>query len=326
MDESSEAPPFLDFSATNPPPRNRSPSIRIERDINGNTNPPAKPNVTRKPTLFHPTKYKPHRDGQGDGCDIELKDAKTQGDVRFDEEAPIWSVYLKEAERFDNDLIVGFQDTIDSVLVFAALSAGVIATFVAQTSQVLEPDQPQITNRLLVDQIIPLLRAAGNATAISLIPPPDVGPDTPTHSDTDVAINALGYLSLALAVGTSVVSVLVKQWLQLYVVATSGNNQDRALTRHLRYSSLYKWRLPEVVGILPLLLHLALGIFATGIRRVHGNRGRSRSIGHIHRNSLPHRLGCELPLPHTYCLSSYSHHAPSLRKRMVRHPAGAGSR
>jgi len=79
----------------------------------------------------------------------------------------------------------------------------------------LEPDQAQITNRLLVEQIIPLMRAAGNATAISLIALPDFGPDTPTHSDTDVAINALGYLSLALAVGTSVISVLVKQWLQV---------------------------------------------------------------------------------------------------------------
>ncbi|KAK1219903.1 hypothetical protein PQX77_017356 [Marasmius sp. AFHP31] len=134
-------------------------------------------------------------------------------------------------------MIGDFRDTIDSVRVFAALSAGIIATLVAQTSQRLEPDQAQITNRLLVEQVIPL-RAAGNATAISLVPLPSVGPNTRTHSDTDVATNALGYLSLALAVGTAVISVLVKQWLQLYLAPASGSKQDRALTRHPLRQSL----------------------------------------------------------------------------------------
>ncbi|KAL0580863.1 hypothetical protein V5O48_001155 [Marasmius crinis-equi] len=219
-------------------------------------------NLGRRPTLLHSATYKPRRYHQES---IELKEVEPQPGPRFDEAAPIWNAYLKEAERFDNEMIGGFQDTIDSVLVFAALSAGVIATFVAQTSQALEPDQAQITNQLLVEQIIPLLRAGGDAAAIERIPSPSVDWETSTHSVTDVAVNALGYLSLALSVGTAVVSVLVKQWLQLYVAATSGNTQDRALTRQLRYSGLYKWRLPEVVGVLPLLLHLALGIFATSI-------------------------------------------------------------
>ncbi|KAJ8092961.1 hypothetical protein PM082_011281 [Marasmius tenuissimus] len=269
METDPEARPFLDFTAMAvQPSENRIQFTRTENDTKDNDIVPVKrSNMMRKPTLLHTAKFKPRRDEQ-DESNFELEDVKkTEGDARFDEEAPIWNAYLKEAERFDNDMIGGFQDTIDSVLIFAALSAGVIATFVAQTSQALEPDQAQITNRLLVEQVIPLLRAAGNATAISLIPPPSDGPDstTPTHSTADVAINALGYLSLALSVGTAVVSVLVKQWLQLYVAAATGSNQDRALTRHLRYASLHKWRLPEVVGILPLLLHLALGIFALGI-------------------------------------------------------------
>ncbi|KAL0068352.1 hypothetical protein AAF712_004430 [Marasmius tenuissimus] len=238
--------------------------MRTENDTEYKDTVPAKRsrNVKRKAALLHPAKLKRRRDEQ----DVELENVKkTQGDARFDEEAAIWNAYIKEAERFDDDMIGGFQDTIDSVLVFAALSAGVIATLVAQTSQTLEPDQAKITNQLLVEQVIPLLRAAGNATAIGLVPLPSVGPDTPTHSDTDVATNALGYLSLALAVGTAIVSVLVKQWLQLYLAPASRSNQDRALTRHLRYASLLKWRLPEVVGLLPLLLHFSLGVFAIGI-------------------------------------------------------------
>ncbi|KAG6809621.1 hypothetical protein H0H93_015658, partial [Arthromyces matolae] len=61
------------------------------------------------------------------------------------ENARVWRVYLDEADAYDTDMISSFQTILDSLLVFASLFSAVVTTFVAQTSQVLQPDNAQIT-------------------------------------------------------------------------------------------------------------------------------------------------------------------------------------
>ncbi|KIK54353.1 hypothetical protein GYMLUDRAFT_142411, partial [Collybiopsis luxurians FD-317 M1] len=51
-----------------------------------------------------------------------------------------WKVYLDETESHDEDMLKGFRDTIDTLLVFAALFSAVVTSFIIQTSQALQPD------------------------------------------------------------------------------------------------------------------------------------------------------------------------------------------
>ncbi|KAF5352302.1 hypothetical protein D9758_011922 [Tetrapyrgos nigripes] len=180
------------------------------------------------------------------------------------ENARVWKVYLDEAEAFDDEMLRGFRDTLDSLLVFAALFSAVVTTFVVSTAESLQPDYAQITARLMFEQN-QLLRAAGNITAINLVQSPSVDLDNADASVTDLWVNALFFASLSLALATALLSVLVKQWLQAYASLPNGNAMERTKIRQFRYEGFLNWRVTEIIGALPLVLHTSLALFMVGL-------------------------------------------------------------
>ncbi|KAH8834735.1 hypothetical protein DL96DRAFT_1808703 [Flagelloscypha sp. PMI_526] len=178
--------------------------------------------------------------------------------------ARVWMIYNDEAEMYDDDMLRGFRDTIDSLLVFAALFSAVVTTLLVQTSAALEPNHAQITTYLLAEQIM-LLRANGNLTSINLVAPSRLGPDSSTHSFSDISVCVLFFVSLALSLSTALFSILVKQWLTAYASKIPGTPKDVALIRNFRFFGLRKWMFPELIGVLPLALHASLWIFAGGL-------------------------------------------------------------
>ncbi|KAF8829738.1 hypothetical protein HHX47_DHR2000181 [Lentinula edodes] len=146
------------------------------------------------------------------------------------ENARVFKVYLDEANDFDDDMLRGFRETIDSLLVF-----------------------------------VQLLRAAGNSTTISTIPQSSVDLQNVSVDMNDLWVNGLFLASLSLALVTAFLSVLVKQWLQAYTSISAGNAKQRAIIRQFRYAGIVKWKVPEIVGILPLILHTSLALFLIGL-------------------------------------------------------------
>ncbi|KAH8799229.1 hypothetical protein DL96DRAFT_1638080 [Flagelloscypha sp. PMI_526] len=180
------------------------------------------------------------------------------------DEARVWSTYLDEAESYDHDMIQGFRDTLDSLLVLAGLFSAIVATFVSQTSQSLRPDFVQLTLLVQLEQVA-LLRSMGNVSAMSTVPASGVTTVTSTYTRADLWINGLFFTSLSLSIATALLAVLVKQWCQAYTSVTPGSARDKCLTRQFRFDGLTKWKLPEIVGSLPLLLHLAFVVFFAGL-------------------------------------------------------------
>ncbi|KAJ3709975.1 hypothetical protein C8R42DRAFT_567463, partial [Lentinula raphanica] len=182
----------------------------------------------------------------------------------IDDNARVWKVYLDEAGTHDIEMITGFRDTIDALLVFAALFSAVVTSFVIVTISSLQPDYGKITAILLIEQV-DLLRAAGNMTTINSIPKSPVDLQNGSPEINDIWINGLFFASLALSLATALLSVLVKQWLQAYETITSGNAKEKTMIRHFRYRGLIKWRVPQIIGILPLILHISLALFLIGL-------------------------------------------------------------
>ncbi|KAG6879492.1 hypothetical protein C0992_002102 [Termitomyces sp. T32_za158] len=180
------------------------------------------------------------------------------------ENARVWNVYLDEAENYDMDMIQGFRNIIDGLLVFAALFSAVVTTFVAQTSQVLQPDNSQIMLSLLIETN-QLLRAAGNQTSINAVPAASLNPESRTYNSIDVWVNGLFFTSLALSLSTALLSVLAKQWIQAYTANVAGSAKTRALTRHFRFEGLVKWKLGDIIESLPLILHCSVAVFLIGL-------------------------------------------------------------
>ncbi|KAG6887542.1 hypothetical protein C0992_011862 [Termitomyces sp. T32_za158] len=180
------------------------------------------------------------------------------------ENARVWNVYLDEAHEYDMDMIQGFRNIIDGLLVFAALFSGVVTTFVAQTSQALQPDNSQITVSLLIETNA-LLRAAGNKTSLNAVPTASLGPESQTRTSIDVWVNGLFFTSLSLSLSTALLSVLAKQWIHAYTAIVPGDAKTRAVTRHFRFQGIMKWRLGDIIESLPLILHCSVAIFLVGL-------------------------------------------------------------
>ncbi|KAH8817853.1 hypothetical protein DL96DRAFT_1751776, partial [Flagelloscypha sp. PMI_526] len=196
------------------------------------------------------------------------------------DEARVWATYLDEAEAYDHDMIQGFRDTIDSLLVLAGLFSAIIATFVAQTSQSLKPNFSQLNLLVQIEQTA-LLRTGGNISAMNIVPSSGITAQTPTFTTADLWINGLFFTSLSISVATALLAALAKQWCQVrfyvdssvtrlttllaYTSVTSGSARYKVLSRQFRFDGLIKWKLPEIVGSLPLLLHTAFAVFFAGL-------------------------------------------------------------
>ncbi|TFY80559.1 hypothetical protein EWM64_g3454 [Hericium alpestre] len=150
---------------------------------------------------------------------------KYPADEIYEEMGPnarVWRVYLDEAEAFDTDMIEGWKDTIDVLLVFAGLFSAVVSTFVVQTAQALQPDYGQITASLLTE-LVSLQRTAALGQSVDAVPRSVLNAtSTFSAAGTDRWVNALWFTSLSFSLATALISVLVKQWLQHYVSAVSG--------------------------------------------------------------------------------------------------------
>ncbi|KAG6819520.1 hypothetical protein H0H93_011064 [Arthromyces matolae] len=239
----------------------------------------------RRPALF-PDGHDFHRKfgdtiGGSRVYDYTMKYAPDKPGEEHKENARVWNVLLDEAESHDKDMLRGFRDIIDGVLIFASLFSAVVTTLVAQTSQVLQPDDAQIMVSLLVESN-QLLRAAGNATAINAVAQSKLVPGTVVHTSLDVWVDTLFLASLGLSLSTALLTVVVKQWLhvnisfsfysvqfftllQAYSSFITGDARTRAFITDFRSEGLRIWRVREIVEALPLILHGSVLIFFVGL-------------------------------------------------------------
>lgn len=76
------------------------------------------------------------------------------------------------------------------------------------------------------------------------------------------------YPSLALSIMTSLLATSAKMWLLRYSrrVASPGTPYERAIRRQEAYDGAVAWRLKEIIELLPLLVALAVVMFALYIR------------------------------------------------------------
>lgn len=139
-----------------------------------------------------------------------------------------------------------------------------MTSFIIATIDSLQPDYPAITALLLVEQV-QLLRAAGNLTTINAIPKSNMDLQNASPSSRDLWVNGLFLASLSFALATALLSVLVKQWLQAYSAMSFGNAQEKTLIRQFRFAGFIKWKVSEIIGVLPLILHTSLALFLIGL-------------------------------------------------------------
>ncbi|KAF8887064.1 hypothetical protein CPB85DRAFT_1167028, partial [Mucidula mucida] len=177
------------------------------------------------------------------------------------ENARVYRVYLEESRKYDAYMTDEAREGLDVLLVFAGLFSAVLTTFVAQTSQSLQPDRAT-ESTLLLREIAALQRAQMNGTSADSVPPTSADF---TPAPIDVWVNGLWFTSLTLSLAAALFAVLIKQWLRQYMSLTSGTVRQRSLIRQFRFMGLQEWHVPALIGILPVLMHLSLAVFFVGL-------------------------------------------------------------
>ncbi|KAF9062529.1 hypothetical protein BDP27DRAFT_1233487, partial [Rhodocollybia butyracea] len=162
--------------------------------------------------------------------DYRLKYPEDERYHELDAEARVWWVYVDEATAFDNDVIKEMGASLDILLVFAGLFSTVLTTFAVETSKSLSRD-----------------------------------PNRSAPTTVDFWVNGLWFTSLTIALSVALFAVLAKQWLRQYMSNVTGTPRERAFIRQFRFDGLEKWHVRLLIGMLPILVHLALILFLAGL-------------------------------------------------------------
>lgn len=125
-----------------------------------------------------------------------------------------------------------------------------------QTAQSLQPDFAAQSAALLTQLV--LLQQGSPASPLSSST--DFTPDPVSRW-----VNGFWFTSLAFSLVTAFVAVLIKQWAQNYMSVVSGTPQEQVRVRQFRYLGIQRWQVPAIVGLLPVLMHIALLLFFAGL-------------------------------------------------------------
>ncbi|KAK0227003.1 hypothetical protein EDD85DRAFT_923330 [Armillaria nabsnona] len=196
-----------------------------------------------------------------DPFDYEKKFAEDKRGEELASAARVWRIYLEECAASDGEMVEGWRDGLDVLLVFAGLFSAVVTTFVAQTSQSLQVDYGQVTASLLIE-LINVQRSASNGSLVNDVSRSDL---TFRPSTSDSWVNGLWFTSLSLSLTAALFAVLTKQWIHQYLSMPSGTPRDRCHVRQFRYMGLEQWRVGFIIGLLPVLMSASLAVFLVGL-------------------------------------------------------------
>ena len=82
-----------------------------------------------------------------------------------------------------------------------------------------------------------------------------------------VAVNALFYASLGVMLLAAFIAMLIKSWVREFDrgLQAMALPEQRTKTREFRFLGMERWKLPEMVGMLPLLIQISLLLFFIGL-------------------------------------------------------------
>ncbi|KAK0470810.1 hypothetical protein IW261DRAFT_921597 [Armillaria novae-zelandiae] len=159
-------------------------------------------------------------------------------------------------------MVTESRESVDVHLVFSFLGSGVSLRIM---------NISELTDRLCSGVSIPAVRNGPHSVChrerpLSRQRPSSLNPYTKfTLATTDVWVNGLWFTSFSLSLATALVTVLVKQWLHHYLALQTGTPREQSHVQQFRYGGFRKWHVLVIIGLLPVLMHLALGIVFVGL-------------------------------------------------------------
>ncbi|CUA74187.1 hypothetical protein RSOLAG22IIIB_11023 [Rhizoctonia solani] len=182
---------------------------------------------------------------------VDLDPAQMDPDeygAELGKEARVWKVYVQETDKWDRELVDGWNKSLDVILVFAALFS---AVFLIESSAMLQQDPNEVSATALL-AISQTLLVIANGSSVDL--------PTSTSSSPDPA-SSFSPSQHAVIVN----SMLAKDWCHSFLSNRTGHPWDQALRRQRKWAMIEQWKMQELITVLPSLIHLSLLLFSIGL-------------------------------------------------------------
>ena len=152
---------------------------------------------------------------------------------------------------------VQYPAQLTASMIQAAVFASFLSTFLIETLSLLQPDPLDAIQDILLYQTLVMRNSTSGPYVAPLFSPPPYA----------VAVNALLFASLAVVLLAALLCMLIKGWIRELDRKLRGipDLRKRAVIKELREQGLLRWRLPEVITIVPSLIHLSLVLFFIGL-------------------------------------------------------------
>ncbi len=205
----------------------------------------------------------------------------------FEEAGPtssIWRAYLDESLIYDMDMLGNQRGQVNILLVFVSSFSRMHATSVELISLIGRTvlgdcGPPSLCNprqtfsktfrnyrHICYSNQNNIQRAIASGTPLDKIATIGTDPTARfTPKPLDLWVNGLWFASLTLSLATALFAMLADEWYCHYLSPVAGDPQVRSRTRQLRYTGLMEWRVTALINLLPLMLHLSLGLFFVGL-------------------------------------------------------------
>ncbi|KAG8790060.1 hypothetical protein FRC12_012855 [Ceratobasidium sp. 428] len=177
--------------------------------------------------------------------------------AELDKDAQVWEVYVDETDRSDREMVKSWNDSLDVLLIFAALFSAITTALVIESSKRLQPD-PAETSAQTLQTMSQILIAISNGQSANNFTSSTASPSRFSPSRSSVLVNALWYLSLTLSVGVSLVTMVSKSWCNAFMSSRSGPKYEQGRRRQRKWNAIEAWGMENVFVYLPTLMHLAL--------------------------------------------------------------------
>ncbi|CAE6444288.1 unnamed protein product [Rhizoctonia solani] len=181
---------------------------------------------------------------EADRWDAELVDG-------WKKDARVWKVYVKEADRWDAEIVDSLNKQAFSYSAHTALFSAVSTTFLIESSGMLKQDPNDVSAAALVVISQALVALAGNSSAdpsMLSLPDQSAAPFMPPHNA--VVVNTLWYLSLATSIATSFLAMLAKDWCHSFTLGRSGHPWMQAQRRQRKWMMIERWKMQELIVVL----------------------------------------------------------------------------
>lgn len=150
----------------------------------------------------------------------------------------------------------------------STLFAAIVTAFLIETYKELRGEKEEMIR--LLGEILQQLQSGSSAGVQSLA---GASSDNGGFHARAQRVNQLWFASLAITIASAIFAMLAKQWISEYTEGlaldpkrTSKQRLIReARLREFRFAGLRRWYVPEIIGALPILLHVALLFFGVGL-------------------------------------------------------------